>query len=619
MLYVADAEANSLTPDKFYCLSYSSPSSNDVNTATSYKEMAKLISNPDNTFIMHNGIMWDKPNLSRVLGVEWKAKIIDTLFLSWYLFPTRDVHGIESWGVEFGIPKPVITDWEGLTLEEYVHRCEEDIKIGKKLWLKIQKYLSKLYEVPLDDVINLPIINYLSFKAETASRAKQNKWKLDRKLCEDTLTTLYAEKEEKVVGLKAAMPKVPVYSKRNAPVKFFKKDGSYSTKGSQWLLLLNQLNLSADHREEIKVIVGEEEPNPSSHPQIKDWLFSLGWKPATFKYEKEDDGTLRKIPQVRTKDKFLCPSVLLLAEKEPAINLLDGLSVISHRISILEGFLKAVDEDDYVYADIQGLTNTLRFKHKVVVNLPGIDKPWGKEIRGALRAQDQAHELCGSDMSSLEDMTKRHYICPYDPEYVKEMSDPTYDPHLDLAIQRGVVTKAQAVAHVKGEADFSRVRKPYKAVNYSAVYGVGKAKLARELGIPEYEALELLDTYWKRNWAVKKFAEDCTIKKIGEQMWVLNPVSGFWMSLRAMKDVFSTVNQSTGVYCFDTWLYFVSRKLPDILGQFHDEGIWQILKNNRERVSRILNWAIDKTNEKLKLNVKLGISIQYGDTYGQIH
>ncbi len=444
MIFVADFEANSLTPDKFYCMCYSEPTREaNVKSATTYLKMIELLTNPDNTLIMHNGIMWDKPNLERVLGIKIQARIIDTLFLSWYLYPNRDVHGIESWGVEFGIPKPVVHDWENLPIETYVHRCSEDVKIGKMLWIKMQKYLARLYEVSVEDVYKLPIVNYLTFKAETASAARRRKWKLDRHLCESTLQTLYKAQEEKVEGLKAAMPKVTVYSKRNPPVKFFKKDGTYSTKGSQWLLLMQQLNLPADFRGEVRVPVGEEEPNPNSHPQIKDWLFSLGWDPATFKYEREDDGSMRMIPQVRNKDKFLCPSVLLLVEKEPAINLLDGLSVINHRISILEGFLKAIDEEGYVYADIQGLTNTLRFKHKVIVNLPGVDKAWGKEIRGSLKACDQAHELCGADMTALENLTGDHYISFYDRKYVEEKNTPGYDPHIEMCVMSGLITEEE--------------------------------------------------------------------------------------------------------------------------------------------------------------------------------
>ena len=37
---------------------------------------------------------------------------------------------------------------------------------------------------------------------------------------------------------------------------------------------------------------------PNSSAQVKDWLFSLGWNPQTFKYIKEDDGSEREIPQI---------------------------------------------------------------------------------------------------------------------------------------------------------------------------------------------------------------------------------------------------------------------------------------------------------------------------------
>ena len=62
-----------------------------------------------------------------------------------------------------------------------------------------------------------------------------------------------------------------------------------------------------------------------------------------------------------------------------------------------------------------GLTNTLRFKHaKPLVNLPAVDKPYGKEIRGCLTCPE-GYTLCGADMTSLEDTTKRHYMKPSRP------------------------------------------------------------------------------------------------------------------------------------------------------------------------------------------------------------
>jgi hypothetical protein len=456
------------------------------------------------------------------------------------------------------------------------------------------------------------------FKASCALEQERSKWRLDLPLVHSTLETLYVERTERVEGLRGVMPPVPKKALKKPPAKPYKKDGTLSVDGAKWQQLLRENGLSPEHKEPVEVVVSYEGPNPDSSLQVKNWLFSMGWEPATFKYEREEDGSTRAIPQVRNKDKELCASVKLLIERQPEVGLLDGLTVANHRISILEGFLENVDEEGFVQASVQGLTNTLRFKHKTVVNLPGIDKPYGKEIRGSLIARD-GYELMGSDVNSLEDMSKRHYIYPYDPDYVNEMSDPDYDPHLDLAIQARRITKEDAVAHVRKEKDFSKIRKPFKAVNYSAVYGVGPPKLAREMGVPEWEARELLDVYWKRNWAVRQLADDSKVKTLGDQMWLFNPVSKFWYSLRFKKDIFSTLNQGTGVYIFDTWIMYVLSKRKQMTAQFHDEGVWEIKKGFREKAEQLLRWAMEETNKKLNLNVKINIGVDFGDSYGEIH
>ena len=232
-------------------------------------------------------------------------------------------------------------------------------------------------------------------------------------------------------------------------------------------------------------------------------------------------------------------------------------------------------------------------------------------------------------MVSLEDTTKRHYMQPYDPVYVKEMATAGFDPHLDLAVKAKYLDLDDYIFYGNADEDtvndkdrhkkIKKIRKSFKVVNYSATYGVGAPKLARETGMSIGEAAAMLTAYWERNWAVKAFAEDQPIKRINGDMWVQNPVSKFWHSLRYEKDIFSTINQSTGAYCFDRWVALYRTKRPNILGQFHDETINLVKKGDENVHTEVLNWAIKKLNEDLKLNVDLGIDIQYGQRYSEIH
>jgi hypothetical protein len=163
------------------------------------------------------------------------------------------------------------------------------------------------------------------------------------------------------------------------------------------------------------------------------------------------------------------------------------------------------------------------------------------------------------------------------------------------------------------------VRKSYKAVNYSAIYGVGAQKLARTTGMKQREAKKLIEAYWGRNWAVKKVSEQQKVRTIGDETWLLNPVSGFWHNLRSDKDRFSTLNQSTGVFCFDTWIAILSTGGLWPIGQFHDEVILAVPKGHEEDTEAMLKKAIGMANNKFNLNVPLDVDVQFGASYSEIH
>ena len=617
-LCVFDIEGDSLDPTIIHCMSAGIYSGGEwrIKSTTNYEDMRKFFSSCD-TLVGHNIARWDIPVIERLLDIKVTAKIVDTLAISWYLYPNRNRHGLEYWGEDFGIPKPKIEDWENLSIEEYIHRCEEDVKINCALWDKQFKDLDNLY-VTEDKVWRF--LSYLEFKMDCAREAESSGWLLDTERCSRVLKELEDEKQSKMDELSSVMPQVRKVGKMKYPKNPYKKDGTLSSTGRRWFELLHNEGLPEDHREPLDYTRGYEEPNPASTAQVKDWLFSLGWKPETFKHDKKD-GETRKIEQVRKdigEEKILCQSVKKLFKVEPKLSLLEGLSVLTHRIGILKGFLSNVDDKGYIQAQIQGLANTLRFKHKVVVNLPNIRKPYGKDIRGVLIAP-KGYELCGSDMSSLEDRTKQHFMWDYDPEYVREMMTDDFDPHLDLAVVAGFLTEEQAQSHKKKEEDYSEERAKAKTANYACVYGAMGATVARGADMTKKEGTALVEKYWERNWSVKEVAKNQNVKRCLGGSWLYNPVSRFWYSLRYEKDRFSTLNQGTGVFCFDCWIKNFREYRPQLTAQMHDEVVLTVKKGNRDKVTGLLKNAIEKTNEQLKLNRELDVDVQFGDSYAEIH
>ena len=609
-MIIFDIESDGFDATKIHVFSWADESDGVVHSTNSVERIREVLSGA-NGVIGHNIIQFDLPALKRLTGAVPNGMIVDTLPLSWYLNYKYMRHGLAEYGERYGVPKPKVEDWHGLTYEEYRHRCEEDVKINLKLWKDLKRKLERLYK---GDYTKL--LNYLAFKMECLRDQKEYGWRLDVAKAQHLYDKLDEEKQLKEIALARAMPEKVLTTVRNPPKVMHKKDKSLSEHGKRWKQLLKDNYMPPSTMTPLTVVTGSEQGNPGSHVQIKDWLYSLGWKPKTFDYKQgEKFGEERKIPQVRDGDE-LCDSVKALEKVEPAIGLLDGLTVIQHRLSVVKGFLES-HKDGWLVAEAHGLTNTFRFKHKKpLVNLPGVDKPYGEEIRGCLIAPEGS-QLIGCDMTSLEDTTKRHYMQPLDPEYVADMSQVGFDPHLDLAKHAGEVTQEQIEQHNSGKINLTALRKGYKAVNYGAVYGQKELGLSRSTGMPVSKAKRLLEGYWQRNWAVKKIAESRKVREFDGEKWILNEVSGFWHSLRAEKDRWSTTNQSTGVYCFDTFVALTVARGLKVIGQFHDEVI--VASTDVERDKKILDECCEALNTKLKLNVPLGIDYTHGDNYAGVH
>lgn len=610
-----------------------------VGSTNRTEDIKKFFINPNNVIAIHNGHRYDGPVIEKLLGIKIQATIIDTLALAWYSDHGRawNEYNLEWYGELFGVPKPPVADFTTLTYEGAKHRCEEDVKITIKLW---EKLLGKLRQIYNNDADIVRIIKYLNFIMECSYHQERQKIEVDLEKTNANLAYFEGLKEAKMVQLKQAMPKVPIKSVRKKPKEFFKKDGSLSVAGKKWM------DYDTD-KEEVEIITGYQEPNPNSVPQKKAWLYSLGWKPQTFSYTKDKvTGKAKKIEQILTEEKELCPSVKKLINKDPAIEVLDGISVLSHRIGLFNSFLDR-HKNGFIVQGLTQLAVTLRWQHSVIVNLPKVsgkgDIRDGKWIRECLIA-GTGKKIVQSDLSGIESRTSDHYTFPINPELIKETSQPYFDPHTKVAVISGLMSRDEETWYkIKKNVDvppetfgspspdfvagdekklmdkLKLARHKAKTTNYSCLYGVGAKRLSLQLDIPNKEAQDLIDAYWRINFAVKEVSKTFTIKQVGSELWILNPISKFWHHLRNEKDSFSTVNQSSAVYCFNIWLYNITRSGLWPICQSHDDGVWRVDEENAERAKAVITKAMETLNKQLKLNIQLDCEVQVGDNISQTH
>ena len=145
---VLDSESDGLAYEctKLHVMSWTEDGK-EYQSTNSYDEMRKVLTQEGVTYVAHNAIMHDMVVFHRILGIPMNySKWADTLALSWYLFPKRAKHGLDSWGADLGVMKPKIDNWENLSYEEYKHRCEEDTKINWRLWEILKMRLIEIYE-----------------------------------------------------------------------------------------------------------------------------------------------------------------------------------------------------------------------------------------------------------------------------------------------------------------------------------------------------------------------------------------------------------------------------------------------------------------------------------------
>jgi len=121
---VFDVETNGFLDklDKVHVISWQDNTMSEPTSGYNLEAISSVYS--AEMIIGHNILRFDLDAIEKVYGIRPTENtiLVDTLILAWYLDYERGEkglkYGLEAYGVTFGVPKPKIVDWDGLSKEE---------------------------------------------------------------------------------------------------------------------------------------------------------------------------------------------------------------------------------------------------------------------------------------------------------------------------------------------------------------------------------------------------------------------------------------------------------------------------------------------------------------------
>lgn len=591
---VFDLETNSTDVDKvtkLHCIStVTDGATPELRDTTGIKKSLETLDEAD-VIVGHNIVQYDLPVLKRM--IDWEPKdhhlIRDTMIMGYIGWPEQQ-QSLEDWGFYVGSQgsKIQISDFERYT-PELGKRCAEDTKLNWDVWEYMRSLFTdwraleleqKVMEIHLAQVRHGVYIDLEGVK-KTIALFDKNISKLERTIVD------YAPK--KIHGGK--------YKSIEEP--FLKGTTTHKKAVEQWF--------PEDHlREKVqggfsRLII--EDFNPSSDPQVKELLLSLGWKPTEWNWKEVGGKQVRMSPKL-TEDSFVSlPKGL-------------GKSIakykkLNHRRNFLcnmrdpdgKGLLSNIDPNTgRVRAEaITCGTPTSRYKHKgSVCNVPDNGSLGGKLLRGAF-AVPEAHWMLGLDLDGIEARMLAHYCADY-----KGGDELTH------------VIVGQGDFHTENAKAWGIDRRTAKPVLYALLYGAGGPKLASIAGYPVSQGAHMKQVFYDRWPCIAQLIKDLehSYKVLGNHIVGL---AGRKIHIRGARMLMNSLFQQSAAEVFKYWmvrcdLRIQSNKWPlhQIIA-YHDELVYEWSSDDNGALGIVKSTLCDEAyNVGKYLGVKVPIEASGG-------
>jgi DNA polymerase-1 len=446
------------------------------------KDMLRWLDTEVGTCIVHNGIGYDWPLLSKLHGYSFKGEKIDTLVISRLQRPDRNrppqmvgkggPHSIAAWGYRLGRGKPDHEDWNTFS-PEMLHRCSEDVEILHLTYLALLKEAKDLGG-------NWTKAYKMSFTLfEILQRQEEYGWLVDMKHLDKSLSMLqhWMDRVSKVLAPRLPQTYDNLETKKAGEYEFVRKPFLKSGAPSK-----STTDFFGDDHGVVRGPFSRISWRPLSldkDKEVKDYLLSCGWEP--MEWNKNDAGEVTS-PKLSKDDPF------------------DGVQgsmgrLIARRVqcksrkSILEGWKERIRPDGRLSSFVTGLAVTGRAKHSNIVNVPNAAAFFGKWMRKCFTsAPDKILVSCDSKGCQDRMLGQRSKNEEFTKMLLEGDKDKGTDSHSIARDAVNVVLKANGIEPIN--------RSKAKNFNYGWKFGASDNKLGKmvssngDVGLQIRKALE---------------------------------------------------------------------------------------------------------------------------------
>lgn len=426
------------------------------------EDMLKFLDTTER-LVIHNGISYDLPLLEKLYGYVYPGEIVDTLIISRLNNPKRfspphcpnkkNPHSIEAWGYRVGRGKVEHEDWSKFS-EEMLHRCTEDVEILELTYYELMKE---------GEIYNWDHAYKLTFQLfKILRKQEQYGWLVDKEYINRNINLLTKWMRWITTAVDSHIPNILVIQETKKGDEYsyvkkpFLKSGKLNNNVCNWMASVGYHNIRGPFSRVLFRKISLD-----SHVEIKDFLLSQGWIPSDW---NTDDAGEKTSPKLSKSDQFegIDGKVGRLIAK---------YIQCKHRRASLEGLLKHIREDGRIPSIVTGIANTGRAKHSVIVNIPGADSFFGKQMRKCFICKDN-YVIVGCDSAGCQN---------------RMLAARVDDPNFTQILLHGKKEDKTSIHFVnqkaiKDVANYDVSYSKAKNLNYAFMFGASNKKLGSIIG-----------------------------------------------------------------------------------------------------------------------------------------